>query len=235
MIYAQRRVWLGMLTGLLFLAQSTVSQARPLGRPKGNSSTGAIRGACPVGAINLQHRKLMALVDTSDPVLTTQAYPTFWVYQPVNRTEAVTTAEFELLDADQNPVITPRKILLALPDKAGIARFTLPASQKPLTVGQEYFWVLRVVCDKNDRSANPTVTGWIKRVQPDLAFANSLKATPALDQYKVYAENKIWWEYINFLAQNRDKQSQDWTSLLTLFGLQNFAPQPIQELKAIAK
>lgn len=231
----KRIVLLGLLTGLMssfsFLADHSPAQARPLGSPKGNSSTGAVRGACPAVDTSLQNRKLMALVDTNDPALTTQAHPTFWFYLPFVRTEEVTTAEFELLDENQEPVLSTRKIKVVLPDKAGIVRFTLPSSEPALQAGKEYFWVFRVVCDADDRSGNPTVTGWIKRVEPVTTLVSQLKSLPQIDQYKAYADSKIWFEQIDLLAQYRAKHSQEWNALLNTFGLQNLGQQPIVDLK----
>lgn len=233
--FCKRMILMGMLTGLMssfsLLANPSTTQARPLGSPKGNSSTGAVRGACPAIDTNLQNRKLMALVDASDPALTTQAYPTFWFYLPFVRTQDVTTAEFELLNEDQESVLSTRKIKVSLPDKAGIVRFTLPAGEKSLQAGKEYFWVFRVVCDQDDRSGNPTVTGWIKRVQPGTTLVSRLKSLPPADQYKAYAESNIWFERINLLAQHRTKHSQVWTTLLDSFGLRKIGQQPVVDLQ----
>ncbi len=227
-------ILLSLVTGLMssfsVLVDSSSVQARPLGSPAGNSSTGAVRGACPAIDTKLQNHKLLALVDASDPALTTQARPTFWFYLPFKRTEEVTTAEFELLDENQEPVLSTRKLKVALPEQAGIVRLTLPAGEPALQAGKEYFWVFRVVCDPDDRSGNPTVTGWIKRVQPETALVSQLKSLPQADQYKAYAASKIWFERINLLAQNRDKHSQDWLTLLNSFGLQSLGQQPMREL-----
>lgn len=232
---SQRILAIGLLTGLLcsfsLVMLPATTEARPLGRPKGISKTGAVRGACPAIDTKLQNRKLIALVDSNDPTLTTQAYPKFWLYLPFTRTEDVTTAEFELLNENQDSVLTKRKINVSLAPKAGIVSFTLPSGEKPLEVGKEYFWVFRVVCDKDDRSSNPTVTGWIKRVEPKTTLVSQLKSIPKTDQYKVYEANKIWFDQINLLAQYRTKHNQVWTNLLTSFGLGEFAQQPINELK----
>lgn len=231
----QRLILMGLLTGLLtganFLFQAFPAETRPLGSPKGNDRAGAVRGACSAVDTKLENRKLVALVDKNDPSLTTQARPTFWVYLPVTRTEEITTAEFELFDENMNSILANDKITVQLPTKAGVARFVLPASEKGLEAGKEYYWVFRVVCDESDRSGNPTVSGWIKRVTPETALMNRLKSMPQADQYKVYAESRIWYDQINLLAQYNTKHRQEWTKLLTAFGLQNFAQQPVIELK----
>lgn len=232
----QRFIILALLTGFISSFDGVMTpltlEARPLGSPKGISKTGSVRGGCPAIDTKLENRKLMALVDASDPTLTTQLRPTFWVYVPFNRTEDVTTAEFELFDEDMNPVLANNKIAIALPTQAGLARFTLPVTEKPLAVGKEYFWVFRVVCDQDDRSGNPSVSGWVKRISPEASLVQRLKAVPKVDQYKVYAENNIWLDQINLLAQNSAKHNQEWTKLLTSFGLRNFAQQTVIDLEA---
>lgn len=232
----QRLIVLGLLTGFISsfngLMTPLTVEARPLGSPKGISKTGSVRGGCPALDTKLENRKLMALVDTSDPTLTTQLRPTFWVYVPFSRTEDVTTAEFELFDENMDPVLTNNKITISLPTKAGLARFTLPANEQPLAAGKEYFWVFRIVCDQDDRSGNPSVSGWIKRIAPEASLVQRLKTIPQVDQYKVYAENNIWLDQINLLAQNSAKHTQEWTKLLNSFGLRNFAQQTVIDLEA---
>lgn len=226
----------GVATGLLasagLLLFTPEAQARKLGSPSGNSSTGAVRGACPALKATVKNRKLVALIDQSDPVLTTQAKPTLWFYLPFTQTEDIDTVEFELLDENQKPVLQNKKMVLRLPEKAGLVQVILPATEKPLGVGKEYFWIFRVMCDENDRSANPTVTGWIKRVNPSQALVSRLKSTPNPDQFKVYAENKIWLDRVRLLVQYRTQRKQDWSTLLNTFGLTEFTQSPITELRS---
>jgi len=231
-----QHVLTGVATGLIvssgLLGFTPEAQARKLGSPSGNSSTGAVRGACPALAATMKNRKLVALIDQSDPVLTTQAKPTFWFYLPFTQTEDINTVEFELVDEDQKPVLQNKKLVLQLPEKPGLVQLTLPTTEKPLAVGKEYFWIFRVMCDENDRSANPTVTGWIERVNPSATLVSRLKATPNPEQFKLYAENNLWLDRVRLLVQHRAKYQQDWAALLNTFGLTEFAQSPITELRS---
>ncbi len=223
-----RLILVGAIASVSLLSISPNTEARSLGRPQGNSSTGAVRGACnaPRGTNN---RQLKALVDKTSPALTTQARPTFWFYLPFTRSEEVTTVQFELLDENQNPVLKAKTLAFAMPDKPGIVSLTIPTSEQALAVDKEYFWVFHVVCDENDFSANPSVSGWIKRVAPSSAIVRQLKSTPTQQQYNIYANNKIWFEQISLLAEYRTKQMQNWTTLLNQFGLKDFAQtEPIK-------
>lgn len=220
--------------GFSLLIIPSDADARPLGRPRGNSSTGAVRGGCTAQP-GIKNRQLLTLVNSNASVLTAQGRPTLWFYIPFGRDEDVTTVEFELLDEDQNPVLKNKTIALQLPDKPGIAKFTLPTTEQPLTPGKEYFWVLRVMCDSSDFSSNPTISGWIKRVQPSPAIANQLKSTPPQNQYTIYAKNQMWFEQISSLAEHRTKQRQEWSNLLSKFNLKDFVQAAPNELRPVSR
>lgn len=208
------------------------------GRPEdaeNTSSSGGVRGECPVGKKNLK-----ALNPVKDPGRTTQAYPTFWFYLPFGQTTytptdessevTVTSAQFELLDDKGNPVLQ-QPILLRLPNQAGIVSFTLPSTEKPLDVGKDYYWSFSIVCDAEQVSANPTVAGWLTRVQVNSQLDRRIKATPLQQQYLAYKDSGFWFEYVTQLAQYRTTQPNAWSELLRLFDLQEFANAPISELR----
>lgn len=198
------------------------AQARPLGSPPGANSSNGTRGGC--FAVD-RERALTALVDRSDPALTTQANPTFLFYSPFGRTSvssqdgqdySVTVAEFELLDENENSVLKQQKILLSLPEKPGIVKLKLPNTETSLEPDKEYLWIFRIICDPNDNSANPSVAGWIKRVSPGSSV-------------------NVWFDRLDHLAQSRTNYLEDWTKLLAQFDLQDFTQTPIVELKPEAK
>jgi hypothetical protein len=199
------------------------AQARPRwsGKPpSGNSSSNGVRGECY--AVD-RERPLTALVDKSDPALTTQAHPTFLFYLPYSQTPypaqdgrnyGVTTAEFELLDENENSVLKHRKIFFSLPAQSGIVKIMLPSTEASLEPGKEYFWIFRVICDSQDNSANPSVAGWIKRVS-------------------VGSSENLWFDRLEQLAQSPMNSLEQWTQLLRDVDpkLQDLARVPVVELK----
>lgn len=197
------------------------------------SSSGAVRGECPAGTKNLK-----ALNPEKDPGNTTQAYPTFWFYVPFGQNAPqsetsdfkVTSVQFELQDDTGNPMLA-EPLQLALPDQSGIVKFTLPSTEKPLEVGKDYYWRLSIICDPNQPSANPSVTGWLTRIPASAQLDSRLKATPPQQQYLVYKENGLWFEHLSKLASNRTKDANAWSELLKLFDLQEFATAPVNELR----
>lgn len=215
-----------MLTALLFGAVGsslipTYVAARGLGAPSGNSETGGVRGACSVVD---RDRGLRALVDASDPTLTTEENPTLLFYSPYGQpasgsleanTSVATTAEFELRDEDENSALKQGKIVVSIPSQPGIVSLKIPSSEVRLEPNKEYFWVFRVICDRDDTSANPSVSGWIKRVDSG-------------------ASETVWFDKLNQIVQSRTNDLENWTKLLGQFGFQDLNQAPISELKVEA-
>ena len=198
-----------------------------------SSSSGAVRGECPAGIKNLK-----ALNPEKDPGNTTQPYPTFWFYLPFGQNAPqgessdvkVTSAQFELQD-DAGELVLTQPIKVALPDQAGIVKFTLPSTEKPLEVGKDYYWRFSIICDPDQPSANPSVNGWLTRIPASAQLDSRLKAMPPQQQYLAYKENNLWFEYVTGLARNRTKDANAWSELVKLFDLQEFATAPVSELR----
>jgi hypothetical protein len=160
-------------------------------------------------------------VDGSDPARTTQAHPTFLFYLPYSQTPdraedgqdySVTTAEFELLDENENSILKNKKIVLSVPDKSGIVKVTVPNTEASLEPDKEYFWVFRIICDANDNTANPSVAGWIQRVRED-------------------SNPNLWFDRVERLAESPTNYLNQWRQLLEQFQLEDLAQTPIVELE----
>jgi Domain of Unknown Function (DUF928) len=240
MMHRYRPLFLGSLAGLIatvsLLTLAPQSEARNFKRPRGNSSTGAVRGDCTALQRGLKNRTLQAFVGSKStqfesPTLTTKAYPTFWLYSPFIKTEDVTTATFVLRDEEEKSVLKQENLKLSLPDKAGIVSFKLPSTEAPLTVGKRYYWELSVVCTEDSPSGNPKVSGWIQRVAPSKALTSQLKSTPPQNHAGIYAANNMPFERIDALAQYRKQQTLAWTNWLDSLGLKDFAQVPVTEFK----
>jgi Domain of Unknown Function (DUF928) len=240
MMYRHRSLFLGSLAGLLAIVSLLTlvpqAQSRDFKRPRGNSSTGAVRGDCTAVQPGLKNRTLQALVGNKStqfesPTLTTKAYPTFWLYSPFIKTEDVTTATFVLRDENEKSVLKQESLKLSLPDKAGIVSFTLPTTEAPLVVGKNYYWELSVICTEDSPSGNPKVSGWLQRVAPSKALASQLKSTPPQNHAGIYAANNMPFERIDVLAQYRKQQTLAWTNWLNSLGLKDFAQVPVAEFK----
>jgi len=198
---------------LTFISQD--AQAQGFDKPPGSTKSGGVRGECFAAD---RERPLMALVDSREPVLTTQTHPTFLFYLPYSsRTQegqnyGVTTAEFELLDEQENSVLKQQKIVVSLPENPGIVKLALPPTETELEPDKEYFWILRIICDSNDNTANPSVAGWIKRVRGD-------------------SNPNLWFDRVEQLAESPNNYLDQWRQLLEQFELKELAQTPIVELE----
>ncbi|WP_071190577.1 DUF928 domain-containing protein [Trichormus sp. NMC-1] len=207
---------------------------RPGGAASGRSRAGATRSGGNDSKCSQQYSPpLMALVPESNEGTTTKEYPDLLLYIPFGSSSQSSTATFRLLD-EQKKSVLKKPIKLTLPEKKGIVRFSLPATEKPLLVGQRYRWYFNVTCvSEKGTQSRVSVDGWIKRVEADSKLVAQLKQVPAKDQYVPYAENKIWHETVTQLAEQRSVHKQDWNQLLSLFGLEEFADAPIAELNPV--
>lgn len=254
-------VLLGMLGAIApppAQAQSILDKLRQLispptqtGNTTGRSRGGAIRGNCttvkpdPIGESNL-----IALIPNNNLGKTAAAYPTFWFYVPqfsLLSTEAsatavtlvpVTVGEFMLLD-DQGQPMLKRPIAVKLPSQAGFSRFTLPNDRslwlpgRSLEVGKRYNWFFSVVCDTSQPAKNPMVRGWVERVAAPANLKEQLQQVAVDDRYRVYVENRDWYEALTLLAENRETATESWLAVLTQLGLAKTANAPIAVLEPL--
>ena len=178
---------------------------------------GAGRGT---GACLSSSEGLMAITPNAQIGLTTAGHPTLLVYVPSSSGQ-----NLELIVAREDGTEMVRKNL-PLPNAPGIVGFTLTdADMPPLTVGKPYQWYVSLICDDLDRSANPVVEGWVKRVDLDPYLSQKLAGESPAAYPALYAEAGIWQETIVTLFEQRLAQPQNielkqtWEQLLQSVGL----------------
>ncbi|NEP01704.1 MAG: DUF928 domain-containing protein [Symploca sp. SIO2E9] len=197
---------------------SLKAQAQGFEKPTGSSRSGGVRGECFVAD---KERPLRALVDESNPALTTQENPTLLFYSPFGEPASgiledgksvPSKVEFELLNEEEESVLKKEKIVLSLPQQPGIVSLQIPSSEVRLEPNKEYFWIFRVICDQDDLSANPSVAGWIKRVDS-------------------VSSSDVWFDRLDRILRSRVNNLENWTKFLEQFGIQDLAQSSITELK----
>lgn len=209
-------------TQIIFNDPTPPQQGSPSGRQRG----GASRGPCR------QFESLTALVPTTKGVVwgqTVSDRPTVWFYLPNALTEK-TPIEFVVQDAADNYLYNTR--ITAPGTQAGLIKVALPATAKPLAVGQPYFWTLSVYCNPNKPSEAVFVKGMIQRVGSDATLQKRLPASTPLDQVRLYAANGLWYDALDRLAELRQTQPRDrqltsiWADLLKQANLGNLTTTP---------
>jgi hypothetical protein len=216
---------------------SSILQARSIrfpsvGTPRRRGAA-AVRGETakvPDGCGNSTSEQLVALLPTTEPVLTVAEYPTIFVSLPQTSAKQ---AEFYLKEANKDEVIYETTV--TLPSNSGIVSVSLPdnGTLPALEVGKTYHWYFFVICNSQDRTDEPFVDGHIQRIEPSPNLVAELKNVPPRDRAALYAEAGIWYDAINSIAQLRRSSpndtaiAADWTELLKSVGLDTISQKPL--------
>lgn len=189
------------------------------GTPKGGTSVGATRPENKCPQIN---QSITPLVAYNGKDYTLSAHPTFWFYLPYQG-ESIKYLEFALKNTQTNSTVYRTAIK---PENAsGIIKITIPAEEKfALQTDINYIWELTLLCQKN-RTYEPDIVrnGWIQKLGSDnQILEKQLQQLSPLETYEFYADNEIWYDSVNQIAQlylyNPDKNpqvNQQWLNLLT--------------------
>jgi hypothetical protein len=185
-----------------------VSADQPLGERVG----GGARGAAGTDAA------LVALVP-EQVALTTNEQPSLFWFQSK---PAAAKLELTLIEPG-NP-----KPLLALgssSDKAGVHRIKLVNHGVKLGLNVPYKWTVSLIPDPANRSLDIVASGMVKRVEPSPELAQKLAAASEADRPAIYAQAGIWYDALEAISDEIDKNSGDaslWqerTDLLKQVGL----------------
>ncbi|TAE60782.1 MAG: DUF928 domain-containing protein [Nostocales cyanobacterium] len=202
------------------------SGSRKDGNASGRSRGGATRSQCS----QIDTKTLTALVPEDHGGLTTQEYPKLLFYVPFGGNSQSPPAKLRLLD-EQKKSVLKEPLLLSLPKEKGIVSVNLPTTEQGLSIGKKYYWYFNVTCiNEKGLNTNISINGWIERVEAS-AEIKKIKQEGNQQEYKPYVDNNIWYETVSQLANNREVYTQEWTSLLSLFQLEEFAKSPVYELE----
>lgn len=163
-------------------------------------------------------------------LVTAREHPTFWFYIP-QPPSGWSNAEFVLLDRDRNQVVEP--IPINLYDTPGIIEFKL--DRVSLKVNQPYQWFLSIPCNPRHRSQNPTLSGWIERIELSPQLAQKIEQAPLQQKIELYFNEGLWYEGVTLTLQHlRDRPQdtefrQEWQELLTIAGLDTLQDRPISQ------
>ncbi|MEM9925800.1 MAG: DUF928 domain-containing protein [Cyanobacteria bacterium P01_D01_bin.50] len=171
--------------------------------------------------------------------LTTDDYPTFWFFVPYDKS-SITEMEFVIKDTSQKPSKTIYRTLVNKPEMPGIISVSTNKATEPLKISKTkhqklYHWFLkvRVKCNPQQAPQLQAVDGWIERVNPSSTLKERLEQATPLQQALLFAENGIWHNSLENLAQLRLTKPKDaalladWTSLLKSEELDNLANYPL--------
>ncbi len=216
------RTILAGLFGLGLVLQTGLAWAQftppsGLGRP-GNREGAATRGTCKIDAA-ANEPGLTALIPQSNVGLTTSANPSVFWYLPKNNYQVGEMMLYKAVGADQ---VMVDKTTFLLAERPAVDSFTW--ANQTLAVGQDYRWVLSLICDpaNPDPSQIIYVEGWIRRVEPPAPVAAALANAQGLNRFQVFAQAGFWYDALKVLAQqpNSPQVQAEWSKLLTADSVQ---------------
>ena len=189
-------------------------------RPKG----GGGRGDCP----NLVYERkgndtqLIALIPEIEPYpvsskpkeqkvtkiawsYTIKEKPSFWFYVPYKYDEQtqVKFAKLAIIDEEKRLINRP-PIIFTLPKEPGIVQVQVPMNvPMNLEINKSYKWFFSIICDENKPSRNPSVSGWIQRIQPSQAGFTLKSSEDILSRisYRTLASYGLWFDGFTRLAE----------------------------------
>jgi hypothetical protein len=168
----------------------------------------------------LLEQQLIPLLPPNRFGLTISSNPTFFAYVPKTTAIAV---EFTLENQQGKGIAHKRLALTSTPSIVSIQ-----FEKTPLEVGQDYKWLISVVCETGDPE-DAFSEGIIRRIQPEPALLRKLENASAIERVYIYAKFGIWHEAIADLANLRLSQPNNtdlkasWQTLLKSSSLEPIA------------
>jgi hypothetical protein len=162
---------------------------------------------------------LIPFTPTDQVPVTVDPNPSLFLYVPETQAKQ---AEFVVMDIRGDYVYSQK---LKLSGKSGIVKVSLPETNQKgealsLEQGKIYLWEFAIVCDPNDRSGDVYAWGIFNRSELDQKINDSLsKQQNPLEKAKIYAENRLWYETLEQVAEVKDTQPEEWKELLNSIGI----------------
>jgi hypothetical protein len=194
----------------------------------GNRGEGASRGCTtgdqPLTALVPSYRQPDGLTEVWG--MTSQAQPSFWFYLPYEPA-TIQSLEFVVQD-DQEETLYRGEI--PAPNRSGMMQVKLPADTS-LSVGKSYHWFFKVttLCAANQPATLTYVEGWVQRQALAAVVSDRLQQATPQQRETIYAENGIWYDALNTLAERWSANptdaalARDWKELLGAIGLADLA------------
>ena len=192
----------------------------------GRREGGGTRGLeCPTATT-----ALTALIPQATMGQTISAKPTFFYYLPVPLDK---TVQFEL--ADQRDKTLYKKSFRMVTSRAGIVSVSLDSDDNSpaLEVGKNYQWYFTIKCNPKNTTEDVLVSGWINRTALAPTVKTELDRSPDRTKLSIFAQQRLWYEYLATLAQLRIESPSDaslaikWSAVLNSVQLGKIAQEPL--------
>ncbi|MDB9315981.1 DUF928 domain-containing protein [Spirulina sp. CS-785/01] len=243
------------LIGLNLFLRATVTQAIPSyqisvnfpqpssgGSNVSRTSGGASRAGDSCVVEGEEVTPLTVLMPQDNIGTTLAPDPSLYVYVPQTKATELTAEIVILKEGEETASRFPFNLeevyvaeALPVPDSLNqggqIVRYELDGAD--LEVGETYQWTLAIVCNPDDRSKDEVVKGQFERLEPaNLSLvANPSELDPSLlaEKANEYAQNRLWNETLEYTAQLRQYQPNEWENLLQSVDLEHLADIPFAQ------
>ncbi|MEB3311409.1 MAG: DUF928 domain-containing protein [Snowella sp.] len=167
-----------------------------------------------------------ALVPQNQKGLTTEKYPTLWVYIPETSAKHVVLTIKEQVNGQFQ---SHSQRFFFLPNQPGLVGLQMSDQEAPLEVGKTYKWATILVCGNLVHPNDPVIEGLVSRVDTPITQATQ----DWLTRSAWYGEKGIWYDTLENLAEARHASPSNstlinnWITLLKSVGLESVAPAPL--------
>jgi hypothetical protein len=192
-----RRIVLPLSVALCLISTATtmpaLAQQQNFNRGEfpGRRIGGGTRGECLAG-----NQPLAALNPTNNLGVTASDRPS--VYFIVPKLDESYPVEFVLRDVSGNSVY---ETTLEAGKSKDILGIHLPTNT--MKTSQDYQWYFSIVCDAEDRSQNMVLSGWLRRISPEIALQDAPDVEGRLNLAKSYQQAGLSSDAIATLVELR--------------------------------
>ncbi len=184
---------------------------------------------------NAENQNLMALIPDKTIGINASATPKLFFYVPEVKNQR--TLEFVL--RNEQDELMYEAFLSTAGD--GIMSVEIPrdVSSNLLQNDQNYHWYLSMICDRQQRSRDIVVEGWMRQESIDLATQEQLDFASSTEQAEVYNKQGFWYDALSVLAESKEGASdqpmvrQKWSEMLESVGLEELASEPFVKTELI--
>ena len=187
-------------TPLKYVADPTFSALSRKGTPKDIIHGGGKRGACLTRSN--PDRGLTALLPANEyGGLSATTSPTFWVYLPYT-SETKISGVLSIRAVDSFSSEPFQQVPVTLPAQPGLVGLKLPVA---IVNHQIFAWTLTVVCDEQNRSRNPFISGLVM-VEPNPELLSRVAGRSKSEQIIEFARSGYWYDALELAAGTDGEQ-----------------------------
>ena len=168
--------------------------------------------------------KLTAIAPSSYYGLTTAERPTFWVNVPKTSARQAILLIKKGSNANWHQLATHSQQSVNLTGKASLVGIKLSEDAPALEIGENYQWVVALVCGNQPNPNDPLVAAGIKRIARLQISKEISNTSTELDKASVYARKGIWYDALDILVAEKsslNNWNDIWVKYLQSGGLTN--------------